>query len=136
MRCNIPDWHIFRRTSNLKITFMKKILLALLICTSMYSASAQTTTTVRHLYWYYPSSNVYYNVVGSDYWYYDEATSAWVEVKTLPATITLEKAPRYTVYYNGKDVWKDNAAHMKKYKVKDNGELKEKKPEKDQKDKQ
>ena len=120
---------------------MKKILFLILVCGTVITASSQTTdsvttTTTTHKYYYYPSSNVYYNVVGSDYWYYDEATSAWVEVKTLPATITLEKAPRYTVYYNGKDVWKDNATHMKKYKVKDNGELKEKKPEKDQKDKQ
>ena len=116
---------------------MKKIIFGLVFLFAIAGAtriSAQESQKVT--YYYYPSSNVYYNVVGSDYWYYDEATSAWVEVKTLPATITLEKAPRYTVYYNGKDVWKDNATHMKKYKVKDNGELKEKKPEKDQKDKQ
>jgi hypothetical protein len=59
-----------------------------------------------------------------------------LKVKTLPATITIEKTPRYTVYYSGADVWKDNAAHMKRYKVKDNGELKEKKPEKDDNNKQ
>ena len=111
---------------------MKKIILGLVLLSAIGGASkisAQATQKVT--FYYYPSSNVYYNVVASDYWYYDGATNAWVEVKTLPTTITLEKAPRYTVYYTGKDVWKDNAGHVKKYKVKDNGELKEKKPEKD-----
>jgi hypothetical protein len=115
---------------------MKKIILGFILLFAIAGASrisAQETQKVT--FYYYPSSNVYYNVSVSDYWYYDEATNAWVEVKTLPTTITLEKAPRYTVYYNGKDVWKDNTAHVKKYKVKNNGELKEKKAEKE-KDKQ
>lgn len=116
---------------------MKKIILGLVVLfmiAGVSKVSAQETQKVT--FYYYPSSNVYYNVTATDYWYYDDATSAWVEIKTLPATITLEKSPRYTVYYTGKDVWKDNATHMKKYKVKDNGELKEKKPEKDEKTKQ
>jgi len=116
---------------------MKKIILGLVFLFAISGASkisAQETQKVT--FYYYPSSNVYYNVSASDYWYYDDATSAWVEVKTLPTTITLERAPRYTVYYNGKDVWKENPEHMKRYKVKDNGQLKEKKPEKDDKNKQ
>jgi hypothetical protein len=116
---------------------MKKIILGLVFLLAVAGASkisAQETQKVT--FYYYPSANVYYNVAVSDYWYFDEATNAWVEVKTLPATITIEKTPRYTVYYNGNDVWKDNAAHVKRYKVKDNGELKEKKPEKDEKNKQ
>jgi len=116
---------------------MKKIILGLVFLFAITAAtkiSAQETQKVT--FYYYPSANVYYNVSASDYWYFDDATKAWVEIKTLPATITLEKTPRYTVYYNGTDVWKDNAAHMKKYKVKDNGELKEKKPENDNKNKQ
>ena len=113
---------------NTKFFVMKKIILGLVFLFAIAGASkisAQETQKVT--FYYYPSSNVYYNVSASDYWYYDEATNAWVEVKTLPTTFTLEKAPRYTVYYNGTDVWKDNAEHVKKYKVKDNGELKEKK---------
>jgi len=116
---------------------MKKVILGLVFLFAIVGASkvsAQETQKVT--FYYYPSSNVYYNVAATDYWYYDETTSAWVEVKELPATITLEKTPRYTVYYTGKDVWKENAEHMKKYKVKGNGELKEKKPEKDEKNKQ
>jgi len=116
---------------------MKKLILGIILLFAIAGASkisAQATQKVT--FYYYPSSNVYYNVVASDYWYYDDAISTWVEVKALPPTITLEKNPRYTVHYNGKDVWKENAEHVKRYKVKDNGALKEKKPEKDDKDKQ
>ncbi len=121
----------------LKMTFfvMKKINLGLVLLFAIGVSKISAQETQKVTFYYYPSSHVYYNVVASDYWYYDDARSAWVEVKTLPATISLPKTPRYTVYYNGKDVWKDNAEHVKKYKVKDNGELKEKKPEKDDKNK-
>jgi len=53
-----------------------------------------------------------------DYEYYDPGTTTWVTVQKLPTTVTLTKSPRYTVYYNGKDVWKDNDMHKKKYKDK------------------
>jgi hypothetical protein len=49
-----------------------------------------------------------------------------MEVKTLPSGIVLTKTPKYTVYYNGDDVWKDNATHKKKYKGKNNGMAKTK----------
>jgi hypothetical protein len=113
-----------------KFFVMKKVILGLVFLFAVVGVSkisAQAQESQKVTFYYYPSSNVYYNVAATDYWYYDEATKGWVEVKTLPATVTLEKAPRYTVFYNGTDVWKENAEHVKKYKVKDNGELKEKK---------
>lgn len=108
---------------------MKKVILGLMLLFAVGMAtkvSAQDTQKVT--YYYYPSSNVYYNVSSGEYWYYDDGTTNWTLVKALPATITLGKTPRYTVYYDGADVWKDNAAHKQKYKVKKNGELKAKKP--------
>jgi hypothetical protein len=98
---------------------MKKIMLGLMFLFAMgtaIKATAQETQRVR--FYYYPSSNVYYNVSTREYWYYDNGTTNWVEVKTLPTTIIVEKTPRYTVYYSGPDVWKDNAVHQKKYKSK------------------
>jgi hypothetical protein len=100
---------------------MKKIMLGLMFVFAMSTAMttvAQQETQQRVRFYYYPSTNVYYNVSTGEYWYYDNGTTNWVEVKTLPATITVEKTPRYTVYYNGPDVWKDNAVHQKKYKSK------------------
>jgi|SRR5205809_7850145 len=98
---------------------MKKLILAVAVIFTLGSAlhvSAQETQRVK--FYYYPSSNVYFNVSNGDYWYYDEPTTKWIEVKTLPTTITLAKAPKYTVYYNGPEVWRENALHAKKYKVK------------------
>ena len=98
---------------------MKKILLGLMFLFAVgtaIKATAQETQRVR--FYYYPSSNIYYNISTGEYWYYDNGTTNWVEVKTLPTTITVTKTPRYTVYYNGPEVWKDNAVHQKKYKSK------------------
>ena len=94
---------------------MKKILvvLAVLFAFGIKQASAQARVT----YYYYPSANVYYNVGTHQYVYYDPGVTTWTTVKTLPSGVTITRTPRYTVYYNGPDVWKDNAMHKTKYKV-------------------
>jgi hypothetical protein len=110
---------------------MKRIILALavlfaLATSTKVSAQAPVTKETRITFYYYPSSNIYYNPANSEYWYYDDVSTTWTQVKELPTTIVLTKTPRYTVYYNGEDVWKDNTVHMKKYKGK-KGETKAKK---------
>ena len=108
---------------------MKRIILALALLFALGSTTrlfAQQPKETRVTYYYYPSSNVYYNPANSEYWYYDDVSATWTQVKELPSTIVLTKTPRYTVYYSGEDVWKDNAVHMKKYKGK-KGETKAKK---------
>ncbi|PWT93842.1 MAG: hypothetical protein C5B54_01230 [Acidobacteria bacterium] len=104
---------------------MKKIgfALALLLMLGLaYRASAQQDQQKQDqqkvTFYYYPSSNIYYNVSTGEYLYYDEPTTKWITAKTLPTTITLEKMPVDTVYYNGPDVWKDNPEHLRKYKAK------------------
>lgn len=116
---------------------MKKISLFLIICMGVFSTlMAQTTTTTtttssshnakQMKFFYYPSSNVYYDPANNDYWYYDDATSQWSSVTELPATVHLVKTRKVTVYHNDADVWKDNAVHQKKYKIKKNGTVKPK----------
>ncbi len=107
---------------------MKRIILALALLFALGTTTKLTAQEVRTRFYYYPSSNVYYNPATTQYWYYDDVSTTWTEVKTLPTTITITKTPRYTVYYNGEDVWKDNTAHMQKYKAKRNGTMKAKKP--------
>jgi hypothetical protein len=111
---------------------MKKIIIALLVCGSIFSATAQTdstrittttTTTTTHKYFYYPSTNIYFDEASGNYWYLDNDTEAWNMVRTLPSTITVtETTERYPVTYMGDDPWKENAEHIKKYKVKDGKE--------------
>ena len=105
---------------------MKKIMLAACLSFSICNAMAQTTTTrtTRTKYYYYASSNVYYNPETTEYWYYDSPRTAWTEVKTLPATITVMDNDRNTIYYSGTDPYANNPADIKKYKVKRNGTVK------------
>lgn len=111
---------------------MKKIFLSILISGSILSASAQdstvktttTTTTTAHKYSYYPSVNVYFDESTGTYWYLDSGATTWTKTQTLPATIVVEKTPQIPLDYTGEEPWKDNAADIKKYKVKKNGSIK------------
>ncbi|MEO6406769.1 MAG: hypothetical protein ABIY51_04230 [Ferruginibacter sp.] len=91
----------------LAVAFLGMIMLSLF---TISEASAQTRT-----YWYYPSSNVYYDIAAKQYVFYNAGT--WSNAGTLPSGIVIEKeAPRVTVYHAGNDVWADNAGHVMKYK--------------------
>ncbi len=124
-----------------KIKTMKKILLMVLICGGVLSASAQDTTnpmptptspvTITHKYYYYPSSNVYFDEATGNYWYKVNGATDWTEVQTLPTTITVDNATRVPLEYVGEEPWKNNASDIKKYKVKGNGSVKMKTQKKD-----
>ncbi len=114
---------------------MKKILISMLICGAVFSASAQndsanstsintSPTTIMHKYFYYPSSNVYFDEGSGNYWDWNNGTSKWITVQTLPSTITVGNAERYPIDVTGNDPWLNNASDLKKYKVKGNGEVK------------
>ena len=111
---------------NKNVFCMKRIVLALALLLALGSSTRLIAQETRVRFYYYPENNIYYNPTNSEYWYYDDVSATWTQVKTLPTTIVLTKSPRYTVYYNGEDVWKDNSMHMKKYKGK-KGEVKAKK---------
>jgi len=106
-----------------KICTMKKILLAMMICVAALVASAQNSDTANrnsspHKYYYYPSSNVYFDQVSAKYWYWDNSTSQWKTTTTAPVGVILQKKDRYALNYSGDAPWKNNAADMKKYKTK------------------
>jgi hypothetical protein len=107
---------------------MKKIILSMLVCGALFSASAQTTTTsstttttTSHKYYYYPSSNVYFDQTSGNYWYWDDASSQWSSAQNLPSTITVVQTDRHPISYRGDDPWKNNATDKQKYKTKKNG---------------
>jgi len=68
---------------------------------------------VRTQFYYYPSANVYYNPVARSYWY--PRNSVWVEANVLPAGFVITNQPSRVVYYDGYDVWRDNAVHCSYY---------------------
>ena len=119
---------------------MKKSFLSLLtLFLISVSVNAQVTnepnpmahtpsTQPENNYWYYPSQNVYYNDAGKSYWYYDKSAAKWQTATTLsnPYMPLTDADTRYKVSYRGNDVWKGNATHKMKYKVKKNGTVKTK----------
>ena len=101
---------------------MKRIILAFALLFGisgvMHLSAQQADQNQKVTFYYYPSSNVYYNAASDEWVYYDEPTTKWITVKTLPSTITIVKMPVDTIYYQGNEVWKDNAEHQRKYKGK------------------
>lgn len=106
---------------------MKKIISVLALLFLLGSAINVNAQQTKIRYYYYPSSNVYYNPQTNEYWYQDTTTTSWVTVKTLPANVTVSDNDKKVIYYNGTDPWKNNTSDEKKYKVKRGGKkIKEK----------
>lgn len=103
---------------------MKQLIIAIALLLAIGSTTDANAQRVR--YYYYPHTNVYYNTVSGDYWYYDESKTNWMTVKALPSSITIDDNNRFVIIYDGIDVYKENSTHKKKYKVKKSGEIKEK----------
>ena len=57
-------------------------------------------------FYYYPAKKVYFY----------QNSGSWTSVRTLPTGIRVASAPRVTVYHTTPEVWRDNEAHIKKYK--------------------
>jgi hypothetical protein len=90
---------------------MKKIAFLLLVIVFAYSGNAQTTKTK---FYYYPSSNVYYNSASGKYIYNNNGN--WVIAKTLPHGIAIANSRRVIVYHSSAQVWENNTEHRTKYK--------------------
>jgi hypothetical protein len=67
----------------------------------------------RQEFRYYPNANVYYNAAANRYWYMNNG--AWVDAAYLPNNCYLGNESYSNVYYNGYDVWRDNAVHVQNY---------------------
>ena len=80
------------------------------------STTTTTTTTKTTKYLYYPDANVYYNETTKSYIYMDPANNnTWTTVNQLPSTIVIDQGNKNEIVYSGKDIWKMNAEHKKKY---------------------
>jgi len=91
---------------------MKKTLLAvilLMVLSLINNAQAQKTK-----FYYYPSSNVYFNTASGKYIYSNNGQ--WTMVKSLPAKKPLDPR-RVIVYNNTPEVWANNPSHVAKYKA-------------------
>jgi hypothetical protein len=91
---------------------MKKIVVLLSVIIIAFSSNAQTKNTK---FYYYPSSNVYYNTASGKYIYNNSGT--WTTVKTLPSNFAIARTPRVIVYNANARVWENNSDHRAKYKA-------------------
>ena len=66
-------------------------------------------------FYYYPSSNVYYNTASNKYVYNNNGK--WITVNTLPGTTRIANIQRMTVYNTTPQVWENNREHVAKSKI-------------------
>jgi hypothetical protein len=89
---------------------MKKLIIVLLL---VVAAVGFNKTTAQQLkFYYYPESNVYYDVVNKQYVYLNNGT--WTPVRVLPASKSAS-GRKVILYHSGFNIWVDNSAHLKKY---------------------
>ena len=92
---------------------MKKILLVLF--TVIGFAIAGNAQTQKIKFYYFPSSNVYYNTASHKYIYNN--SGKWTTVNSLPKGLAVAKTQRVIVYHSTPEVWADNNTHVVKYKT-------------------
>jgi hypothetical protein len=77
--------------------------------------SCNDKKATQQVYYYYPKTNVYYDVAGSKYFYSVNGGQSWDSVSRLsnkePATLGNHE----TIYSTSAQVYKENEAHRKKY---------------------
>jgi hypothetical protein len=89
---------------------MKKIILALAFIISLMSVQSAGAQQLR--FYYYPSSNVYYDIAGHQYIYLDNGT--WLTVTSLPPGVAVT-GRKVLIRHSGKNVWVNNKVHKAKY---------------------
>ena len=97
-------------TQSRYLSLSRLILFFLFYSCIPFSGNAQTKKTK---FYYYPSSNVYYNTASGKYIYNNSGT--WTTVNTLPANIIIAHTPRVIVYNATPRVWENNGTHKTKY---------------------
>jgi hypothetical protein len=68
---------------------------------------------IKHNYYFYPQANVYYEPSSRMYWH--QRNGVWVRVNVLPSTIIINGTPRYEVWYDGTEVWREHPSHCRRY---------------------
>lgn len=101
---------------------MKKILLSCFLTAAVLSFAVESDaqrcrknccSTNKQSFYYYPQSNVYYDVAARHYIY--PGRNGWVRVHRLPQEFHRTNARGYAVYNYGPDIWRYNTDHIRSY---------------------
>ena len=93
---------------------MKQLLAAVFVMTALALGSRASAQQLK--YYYYPSSNIYYDPVHKQYIY--PSNGSWVTGGALPSKVAVLGTNKVTVYSESPEVWRNNATHQSKYKGK------------------
>jgi hypothetical protein len=93
---------------------MKQFFAAVLLITAL--AFGTEADAQRKKFYYYPASNVYFDVANKTYVYPSGGT--WVTRSALPSRADVLGTDRITVYSESPQVWRYNATHKAKYRGK------------------
>lgn len=93
---------------------MKQFFAAVML--SMALAVAPRTEAQQLRFYYYPASNVYYDIANQQYIY--PSGGSWVTRGALPSRTTVLGTDRVVVYSATPQVWRYNATHRAKYRGK------------------
>lgn len=96
---------------------MKRLFAAIGLVMALSFGQSAAAQQLR--FYYYPASNVYYDVANKRYIYPDNGT--WVTRSALPSRRAVLGTNRVTVYSETPQVWRYNAAHKAKYRGKSAG---------------
>src|SRR5258705_3613280 len=89
---------------------MKKIIVGMLLIISLISF--QQAGAQQQKFYYYPKSNVYYDLAHRHYVYLNNGN--WTPATNYPPRFS-RRDRRVVIYHSGPEVWMDNSAHHRKY---------------------
>lgn len=93
---------------------MKQLFVAVFVMMALALGAKASAQQLK--YYYYPSSNVYYDPLRKQYIY--PSGSSWATGGALPSRVAVLGTDRVTVYSETPQVWRYNATHKAKYKGK------------------
>jgi hypothetical protein len=96
---------------------MKQLFAAILLTVAL--AVGQKTSAQRLRFYYYPASNVYYDVANKTYIY--PSNGVWVTRSAAASRDIVLGTNRVIVYSETPQVWRYNATHRAKYRGKSAG---------------
>jgi hypothetical protein len=97
---------------------MKHRLYTVIIACAALSASfisCNNKQPQQHEFYYYPKTNVYYDLQSSTYIYSLDGGRTWYSVNKLTENEPGTLGNKQIIYSTSNEIYKDNAAHRKKY---------------------
>lgn len=91
------------------------IFLLFLLVSCMVIPSCNSITQKKFEFFYYPASNVYYDVTNSVYLYSLDGGKTWDSLNTKTNKEPAIPGGKQVIYSTTPEIWEENAEHLKQY---------------------